>query len=478
MGGVAVASGAQRVPADSVSRWVDSIFAPYATARTPGCAVGVTRAGELVFSKGYGMADLTRGTRIGPDTRFYLASLSKQFTAMSVVLLSQDGRLSLDDDIRRWVPEVPSFGAVITLRHLLSHTSGLRDYLTLLAVRGWPSDGTLTEEQFLDLIKRQRGLNFPPGEQFLYSNTGYALLSIVVKRATGQSLRDFAAARIFTPLGMTQTEFRDDHTTAIAQRALGYQLVGGSYQMNEPHVDIVGDGGMYSTVADLARWDANFETGAVGGPDGVARLQKPTRLNGADSIPYALGLTIATYRGLRTYSHSGAYGGYRTTLLRFPDQHTSVITLCNVASAPATLAEQVATVVLGPAMQPQDVASIDLQGVGLSGGPVSGRGDGDPVESRRRADELASIAGSYYSADLDLPVSLLVRDGTLVLRRPQSEELRFTALSGDLYTSRDQMLLFVLRNDDGVVTGFTLTVGRVRDLPFTRRDVTRAGGSP
>ena len=155
-----------------------------------------------------------------------------------------------------------------------------------------------------------------------------------------------------------------------------------------------------------------------------------------------------------------------------------MITLCNVASAPATLAEQVATVVLGPAMQPQDVASIDLQGVGLSGGPVSGRGDGDPVESRRRADELASIAGSYYSADLDLPVSLLVRDGTLVLRRPQSEELRFTALSGDLYTSRDQMLLFVLRNDDGVVTGFTLTVGRVRDLPFTRRDVTRAGGSP
>jgi CubicO group peptidase (beta-lactamase class C family) len=470
---------AQRAPNDSTTRWVDSIFAQYAKApaRSPGCAVGVSRAGQLVLAKGYGQADLERSTPIGPDTRFYVASIAKQFTAMSVVLLAQEGRVSLDDDIHKWVPEVPSFGHVITLHHLLNHTSGLRDYLTLLAVAGWPSDGTLDERQFLDLVSRQRALNFPPGEQFLYSNTGYALLSIVVKRASGQSLRDFAAARIFGPLGMAHSEFRDDHTATVPDRALGYQLVGTSYQLSESRVDVVGDGGMYSTVTDLAKWDANFETGAVGGKEGVALLQRPTRLNGSDSIPYALGLTLSTYRGLRTLSHSGAYGGYRSTLLRFPAQHTSVITLCNTASAPPTLAQQVATVFLESQMSPQQVASIELQSIGASGSPVFGRTEGD-ADARRRADQLASVAGSYYSADLDLAVALVARDGALVMQRPKSPEIRFTPLSGDLYTSRDQMLLLVLRNDDGAVSGFTLTIGRVRDLPFTRQAAARTGGTP
>jgi hypothetical protein len=201
----------------------------------------------------------------------------------------------------------------------------------------------------------------------------------------------------------------------------------------------------------------------------VALLQKPTRLNGTDSIPYALGLTLATYRGLRTSSHSGAYGGYRTTFLRFPDQRLSVITLCNLASAPPTLAQQVATVFLGSVMKAQEVASIDPQGMAFGAGPVFGRSESDPADARRRADELAGIAGKYYSADIDLAVDLVARDGALVMQRPKSDEIRFTALSGDLYTSRDQMLLLVLRGDDGAVTGFTLTVGRVRDLPFTRR---------
>ena len=471
---------AQRATSDSIARWVDSIFTQYAKASTPtpGCAVGVTRSGQLVLAKGYGFADIDRRTRIGPETPFYLASIAKQFTAMSIVLLAQDGRLSLDDDIRKWVPEVPSFGHVIMLHHLLNHTSGLRDYLTLLAVTGWPSDGTLDERQFLDLVARQRALNFPPGEQFLYSNTGYALLSIVVKRASGRTLRDFAAARIFRPLGMTHSEFRDDHTLAVADRALGYQAVGSTYQVSESHVDVVGDGGMYSTLADLAKWDANFETGVVGGQEGVALLQRPTRLNGTDSIPYALGLTISTYRGLRTLSHSGAYGGYRSTLLRFPAQHTSVITLCNTASAAPTLAQQVATVFLEPQMSPQQVSSIELQSIASSGSPVFGRSDGDAADARRRADQLASLAGSYYSADLDLAVAIVARDGALVLQRPKSPDIRFTPLSGDLYTSRDQMLLLVLRNDDGAVSGFTLTIGRVRDLPFVRQGATRNGGSP
>ncbi len=274
-----------RSTTDSLSRWVDSIFAPYGSLKAPGCAVGVTEHGVLVFAKGYGAADLEHQTPIRPETRFYIASISKQFTAMSIVLLAQEHRLSLDDSIQKWVPEVPSFGATITLNHLLHHTSGLRDYLTLLAVSGWPTDGLLTETQFLNLVARQKSLNFPPGEEFLYSNTGYALLSIVVRRASGQSLRDFAAARIFAPLGMTHTEFRDDHTALIPERALGYQPTRGSYTVSQPELDVVGDGGVYSTVGDLARWDANFETAAVGGRDAVALLEAPGKLNDGTPIP-------------------------------------------------------------------------------------------------------------------------------------------------------------------------------------------------
>jgi CubicO group peptidase (beta-lactamase class C family) len=461
-------SPAQNPGADSATRWVDSVFAAYAGWGSPGCAVGVTRRGELVLEKGFGLANLADRTPITPATRFYLASLSKQFTAMSVLLLAQDGKLSLDDDIRKWVHEVPALGGPITLRQLLNHTSGLRDYLTLLGVSGWPADGTLTEAQFLDLVSRQRGLNFAPGTQFLYSNTGYALLSIVVKRASGKTLREFAAERIFHPLQMTSTEFRDDHTIAVAPRAVGYQRVDSAYRASEPQIDVVGDGGVYSTVEDLVKWDANFETGKVGGRAGVALLETPGTASGTDRIPYALGLTVGAYRGLHTVSHSGAYGGYRTAFVRFPDQRLTVITLCNVASAPATLAHQVATIYLGPLMTPQ-AASIDLQGALSQAPPSQGRAEAGSDDTRRRVDELSRLAGAYYNVDLDLPVTLAVRDGALVMRRASSPDVRFTALSGDVYTSRDQMLLFALRDDAGAVTGFTLTVGRVRDLPFVRR---------
>lgn len=406
-------AGAQTVPSpDSASRWVDSIFASYTSAASPGCAVGVTRNGALLFAKNYGMADLEHDVPIGADTRFYIASLSKQFTAMAIVLLAQDGRLSLDDPVRKWVPEVPALSenAPITLRELLHHTSGLRDYFTLLAVTGWPSDGPLTEKQFLALVSRQRSLNFEPGDEFLYSNTGYALLAIVVKRASGESLRDFAGQRIFAPLGMTHTEFRDDHTEVIPQRAVGYQPLGlgGGYRVSQPELDVVGDGGVYSTVNDLAKWDANFGTGRVGGQAGVAMLEAPGKLNNGQVIPYGLGLTIGELRGVKTVAHSGEYAGYESTLLRFPDRGVSVITLCNTSGAPATLAEQVGTVVLGLAAKQTAASVLDFSagshdGFAASGSPLTAF---DSSGARRRNDQLAQVAGSYYSDELDLPVEL------------------------------------------------------------------------
>jgi CubicO group peptidase (beta-lactamase class C family) len=453
---------------DSAARWVDSVLSPFASAQSPGCAVGVTRGGSLVFAKGYGMADLEHDTPITADTRFYIASISKQFTAMSIVLLALDGKLSLDDSIRKWVPEVPSFGTVITLRQLLTHTSGLRDYYTLLAVSGWPSDGQLTEKQFLSLVGRQKSLNFAPGDEFLYSNTGYALLSIVVRRASGQSLRNFAAERIFKPLGMTHTEFRDDHRALIPQRALGYQPTGSTYRISQPETDVVGDGGVYSTVEDLGKWVANFDTGRVGGQRAIAMLQAPGTLNDGQTIPYALAMTIGDFHGLKTYAHSGAYGGYRSTLLRFPQPDVSVITLCNTSSASSMLAEQVGSIVLGLAAQQASATTLDLSSDPWTAG--SSHAPADSSASRRRNDQLAQLSGSYYSDELDLSVTLSPRDGYLVLQRPHSEEIHFISLTSDLYTNSDKMLLRVVRDDRGAIVGFTLTISRVRDLEFTRRD--------
>ena len=465
-------AGAQNVGSDSAARWIDSIFAPYASRQSPGCAVGVTRAGSLVFARGYGMADLEHDTPITPATRLYIASLSKQFTAMSIVLLAQDHRLSLDDSIRKWVPEVPSFGATITLRQLLHHTSGLRDYFTLLALSGWPSDGPFTEKAFLDLVARQKSLNFNPGDEFLYSNTGYALLSIVVHRASGETLRDFARERIFDRLGMWSTEFRDDHTQLIPQRALGYQPSGATYKISQPEFDVVGDGGVYSTVEDLAKWDANFRSGKVGGKSAIALLQAPGHLNDGQAIPYGFALTIGQFHGVKTIAHHGAYGGYRSTLLRFPDKDLSVITLCNTAAAPSTLAEHVGAVLLGLIPQQQSATTLDLSTLSWTVGTSVTAAD--PTDTRRRSDQLAQLAGGYYSDELDLLVNLMVRDGLLVMHRQRGGDLRFVSVGDDLFTNSDQMLLHVLRDHAGAVSGFTLTISRVRGLAFVRQ----SGGLP
>src|SRR5258708_9607723 len=267
--------------------WVDSIFAPFNKSGVPGCAVGVVQKGALTYSRGYGSADLRRKIPNTTASAFYLASLSKQFTAMSVVLLAQDGKLKLDDDIRRWVPEVPILGH-ITILDLLHHTSGLRDYYTLLGISGWRANELFTEQKLLDLISRQKARDFTRGREFLYNNTGCALLAVVVRRASGQSLRDFAAARIFKPLGMARTQFRDDHSSVIDGEAIGYSQQASGYAVSIPQVDVVGDGGVFSTVEDLARWDANLDSGLVGGAAGGSMLQAPGPVGDGRSTGYAL----------------------------------------------------------------------------------------------------------------------------------------------------------------------------------------------
>lgn len=347
----AAAEGAE----DKKSAAVDEIFADLTKAGSPGCAVGVYRDGKIVHSKGYGLANIEENVAITPQSVFDIGSTSKQFTAASILLLEKQGKLSVNDDIRKYLPELRDYGQKITILHLLNHTSGLRDYLTLMDLAGINTDSVTTDEDALQIIARQRALNFAPGSEWLYSNTGFFLLSMIVKRVSGKTLREFAAENIFTPLEMSHTQFRDDHTSLVSNRAMAYDSKekGGGYNLNVSYFEQTGDGAVHTSVEDLQRWDENFYSGQIGGKGFLAEIQEQAKLNNGKALEYAKGLFISDYRGLRTVSHGGAWGGYRAELLRFPEQHFSVACLCNLGNAnPSKRARQVAEAYLGSLMKP------------------------------------------------------------------------------------------------------------------------------
>ena len=336
-------------PLDAQNARVDSIFAQYDRPDSPGCAVGVFRNGQMAYSHGYGMANLELGVPISPEHVFYVGSVSKQFTAMSIALLVQDGKISLDDDVRKYVPDVPDLGKRITIRHLVHHMGGLREKWDLFAMAGMRDGDVVTQADVIDLVRRQKAANFNPGEEHLYSNTGYDILSTIVQRVSGKSHREFAQERIFGPLGMAKTRYIDDRTLVLPGRADAYapKRGGGYITSNVSHVETTGSGGVHSTIPDLLRWDESFYTGTLGGPTLTTMVQTPGTLNNDDKLTYAFGLTVDSYGGRRRVHHGGALGGYRAMLMRFPDEHFSVAMLCNLATANTMLlAERVADVYL------------------------------------------------------------------------------------------------------------------------------------
>jgi CubicO group peptidase (beta-lactamase class C family) len=338
---------------DSITSQVDRVFAAYAKPGSPGCALGVYRDGKMLYSRGYGAANIADSTPITPRTIFDIGSTSKQFTATSIILLAQRGKLSLDDDVRRFIPELPRYQKPITIRHLLHHTSGIRDYIGLLALGGADLSGRTTAKDALDAIVRQKALNFEPGSEFLYSNSGYFLLSQIVERVSGKSMRAFAEENIFRPLGMTSTHVRDDHSTPLPGVATGYSPSASGFSVEMSQWEQTGDGAVHTTVEDLLRWDNNFYQPKVGGQPLLVELQRTGALNDGSALTYASGLMVTQFRGLRTVSHGGGWAGYRAELVRFPDERFSTATLCNVANADAgTLARSVAAIYLANKMQP------------------------------------------------------------------------------------------------------------------------------
>ena len=315
---------------------LDAVFGDISTTG-PGCAVGLARPGQPVLRRARGMADLEHPDPLTPATIFESGSVAKQFTAAAVLLLVQDGKLGLDDDIRLYLPEMPDYGTPITIRHLLTHTSGLREQWSLLALTGNPP-GTQVHSQavILDLASRQKGLNFTPGAEFLYTNTNYSLAAIIVARVSGQSLQAFTDQRLFKPLGMGQTRWREDFRTVVPGRATAYAPVEDGFIASMPFTNVIGNGGLLTTLDDLLRWNAFLDrpAGLPGGAQLVAALATPGRLNDGTATPYGLGLELDRAHGLPRVGHSGSTGGYKTWTARYPDAGISVAVLCPTRGRP------------------------------------------------------------------------------------------------------------------------------------------------
>ena len=442
---------------------VDALFADWDLRDSPGCALGLVQDGRLIYERGYGMANLDYDIPISEQTVFYVGSVSKQFTAAAVALLAQQRTIGLDDDIRTYLPEIREYERPITIRHLIHHTSGIRDIYTLMSLAGLRLDDVFTDDAAIDLIAGQRELNFAPGDKHLYSNSGYFLLAQIVKRATGTSLRQYAEENMFASLGMTNTHFHDTPNHILKNRAISYQRrENGRFRISYlSNFDKVGAGGLYTTVQDLLRWDQNFYSGEVGGREFLAQIQTPGMLNDGSTLAYAFGLTAGEHRGLSTVGHGGSMMGFRAAWLQFPEQHFSVICLCNLGSInPSRLAQRAADIYLA-----DHFAEAETRG--------------EPSPDRRPPNELREVAldaaqlgayaGVYFSPELNVTYHIVVEDGALLVKRRNSPDSELVPTGEDTHTFRGRVGTFLFeRGDQGNVTAFTVNAGRVTNIRFTR----------
>jgi CubicO group peptidase (beta-lactamase class C family) len=504
---------------------VDKVFARWSDA-TPGCAVAVSEGGRQTLAKAYGMADLEHDIRNTPDTIFEAGSVAKQFTAAAVLLLARDGKLSLDDPVRKYIPEVPDYGAPLTIRHMLNHTSGLRDWGSVAGIGGWPrTSRAYTHAHVLEIISRQRALNFPSGTRYSYSNSGYNLAAMLVSRVSGMPFADFTQQRIFGPLKMTRTSWRDDYQRIVKGRAMAYAESNGRYQTLMPFENVHGNGGLLTTVGDLLTWNHNFATHVIGDAAFVREQETAGRFNDGRAHGYALGLMVGSRYGLSEVAHSGSTAGYTAHLTRFPDQKLSVAVLCNATSgratqaayevarlylgdrarsapAPATVnvpADQMAKVVgmyrnamtgesaniasadngireggavfvpLSPTRFSNADAGLTWEFAGDTATLTDRYGTVDKFERTAPVTptlaELGALAGNYVNDEAELTLVAAVEEGRLVLKRRPNTTIVLTPLYRNAFSGSIGTVIF----RPGNTMEMSVSQDRVWDLRFTRR---------
>lgn len=499
-------------------RAIDAVFARWSGSNSPGCTVSVAHRGNTVAERSYGMADLDLSVPARTDSVYEAGSTSKQFTAAAIILLARDGRLGLDDDIRKYLPEVPNYGVRITIRHLLHHVSGLRDWGGAAAIEGWPRDSrTVNNGDVLAIVARQRSLNFVPGSHYLYSNTNFNLLAIIVQRVSGQSLAAFTRARIFAPLGMSETRWRDDHTAVVPHRAHAYAREGNVYVIGQPIEDAYGNGGLLTTVRDLQIWNAALDADRLG-PGFTAAMEDQINFTGGGKLAYAGGLFKLTHNGLPEIGHPGATGGYRAWLGRYPTHHLSIALLCNAGDADTTLlARKVADIFLPPyrapvyaqpqPRKPEGVYVNSVSGFPVWFGSVNGRlsiggqvleaigpgqwrigtgayvfddrgqlrldteeGDHIPYLKAKWTPPAAwpSYAGRYCSVDNGGCWIIVASAAGAYVLPSRSPEIKLDPAYGDVFTLANGSMIRFVRNPAGQISGFNYSDPRDYQLRFMR----------
>jgi CubicO group peptidase (beta-lactamase class C family) len=444
--------------ADEASDRVDKLLAPWNTPGSPGCALAIIKDGKIIYKNGYGEANIELGVPITPHTVFYVGSISKQFVAFCVALLEAQGKLNFDDDIRQYIPEFPDYGHLITIRHLIHHTSGIRGYLMLMDLAGmdigyYHQAGDVIK----NLLTRQKALNFKPGEKYQYSNSGYLLLAEIVSRVSGMSFREFAHKHILEPLGMKNSRFHDDYTELIKNRASSY-LAGkkNKYKNFISTFDLVGSGGLYTTVEDLFLWVQNFYHYRVGGKALIDTVLTRGKLNNNEEIFYAFGLGHDEYKGLKIVGHPGALGGYSGMLMRFPEQQFSVICLSNFeAFNPGRTCYQMADLYLKDQFKPVPEKTKEKK-----------VHTDEPITlASPSPEDLQEYMGKFFSEELNVIYKFIIREGKLYVKFRNAPDLPLKPTIKDEFELNRIWYQFS-RDNEGKIKGFTLVVEDIMRIPF------------
>jgi len=314
---------------DSLEKYVDSVFMGFSGTKTPGCAVAIIAQGKLVFEKGYGMANLECGAPVTPKTIFDVASVSKQFTGFAISTLIQSGKISPDDDVHKYLPELPDFGKKITISNLLHHTSGLRDWPEGLHIAGWRWEDPIYFEDIIRMVYHQKQLDFDPGSRFSYSNTGYNLLAAIVEKVTGAPLKDWEEQNIFKPFGMEQSGIRDNYGSIINGRAVSYYAAGNGFNASSDALMAYGSSSLFTSVEDLSKWVIHFQQSVKTGDPVYERMIQTGQLGDSQIVHYGYGLEVNDRQGIKIISHDGGWAGYHSIIINYPQRNISFIILSN-----------------------------------------------------------------------------------------------------------------------------------------------------
>ena len=412
------------------------IFDEFDSPETPGCAVGVNYTGERIYSNGFGAANLDYGIQLQPDSRFMIASISKQFAAAALLMLEQEGKLDLEADLRTYIPEISQFDDPITARQLIHHTSGIRDIFNLLSIADIGLDDTTTKEQALEMLANQKALNFTPGTRHLYSNMAYFLMSVVVERFSDYTLREYTDKHFFEPLGMKATHWHDDTEMVVSDRVISYlPTASGPGMFYRGNIDRVGDRGLFTTIEDFSKWDINFIENRTNLENFTEKMVKPGSIASTDSINYASGLRLGRYKSLYTVGHGGNYMGFRTNYVRFPDYDLGIFVFCNMSN-------------INPASYTYDVADLYLE----------------PLFE----EILSDYTGRFKHEGLNALYKIEVHKGDLYMTSPFQEDRKLNWISEDYFTSSGWQIRFI-RSEENQITGFTVESPRTGKLTFTKQ---------